>query len=457
VSSRPRPLLRWALAASTAGFVFGYQLGVISGALLLIRRDFGLSAFEQGLLVSIMPLGAMAGGLLTLRLGDALGRRRTLILDAIVFIVGIGLTIAAQSYGPLVAGRVIVGLGVGSISSTVPLYLSEIAPPAMRGRLVTLQQIMITLGILVSYCVDLAFAGSGSWRAMFAVGLLPAAILLAGMLRSPETPVWLDAHGEEEQAREVVLQVAGEGEAPHLLEDVRRMREQQRRQLPVRELLTSAAARPALILGISLAAVQQFSGINTIMSYAPKIMEETGLNLSHSILYSVIIGALNVVVTVVAVRLVDRLGRRPLMLGSLAGMFVALALLGLTFELPLGSAGSWLALLCILGYVAAFAAGVGPVFWVLIAEISPPSARGAGASVSATAVWLSNFVVVLVFLPISGAIGSGPTFWLFAAVCALGFAYVNRYLPETKGRSFTEIDADVRNRWAPAGPRPATA
>jgi MFS transporter, SP family, galactose:H+ symporter len=455
--ARPRKLLFWALAASTAGFVFGYQLGVISGALLLIRRDLGLSSFEQGLLVSIMPLGAMAGGLLTVRLGDALGRRQTLILDAIVFIVGIVLSVVAQGYALLLIGRAIVGLGVGSVSSTVPLYLSEIAPPALRGRLVTIQQIMITLGILVSYCVDLIFAGSGSWRAMFAVGLLPAGILLVGMLRSPETPAWLDAHGDEERAREVVLQVAGEDEAPRLLEDIRRMSEQQRRQLPARQLLTSEAARPALILGISLAAIQQFSGINTIVSYAPRIMQETGLNVSHSILYSVIIGALNVVVTVAAIRLVDRRGRRPLMLGSLAGMLVALVLLGLTFELSLGSAGSWLALVCILGYVAAFATGLGPVYWVLIAEISPPSGRAAGASVSTTVVWLSNFLVVLAFLPVASAIGTGPTFWLFAGVCAIGLWFVNRYVPETKGRSFTEVDADVRSRWESGGARPAAA
>jgi SP family galactose:H+ symporter-like MFS transporter len=442
-------LLVSAASAAVGGLVFGYQLGVVSGALLLIRNDFALSSFQQGLLVSLVPLGAMAGGLLTMRLADAHGRRRTLLVDAVVLIAGIGLSAVAPSYAVLLPARAIVGLAVGSVSSAVPLYLSEIAPPGIRGRVVTMQQLMVTLGILASYCVNLLFAGSGSWRAMFGVGLLPAALFLAGMLRAPETPSWLAAHGDEAGARRVIVELAGEREAPRFLEDVRRMREQQREQVGLRRLWRSAA-RPALVIGLTLAAVQQFSGINTIVAYAPSIMQKTGLGVSDSILYSVIIGALNVVATVVSFRLVDRLGRRPLLLTSLAGMTVTLVLLGLTFVLHVGAAGSWLALVCILGYITAFAVGAGPIFWLLIAEIFPPAARSAGAGVSTTMVWLCNFLVLLLFLPLSGAIGQGPTFWVFAAVAAAGLEFVRRYVPETKGRAFSDIDADVRARWAGA-------
>jgi sugar porter (SP) family MFS transporter len=317
-----RRLLVWATSAAVAGFVLGYEVAVISGALLFIRRDFGLSDFEQGALVSMLPLGAMVGGLLAGRLADGLGRRRTLLLDAAVLIAGIVLAVVAPTYGVLLVGRAIVGLGIGAASSTVPLYLSEIAPAGVRGRLVTTSQLMVTSGVLAAYGVDFAFAGSDSWRAMLGIGLLPAAALAIGMLRSPETPAWLEAHGRSDEAREVILQVADEESADRMLRDQRRSREEQTRQRGVRWLLRSHA-RPALIIGVTLAAAQQFAGINAIISYAPSIMERTGLSVSNSILYSVGIGAINVVATVVSLRLVDRIGRRPLLFVSLGGMFVS--------------------------------------------------------------------------------------------------------------------------------------
>jgi predicted MFS family arabinose efflux permease len=409
-----RRLLGWALSAVIGGFLFGYQLGVISGALLFVRREFGLSDFEQGALVSIVPLGAMAGGLLAGRLADALGRRRTLVVDAVVFVVGTALSAAAPSYGLLLAGRGITGLAVGVASSTVPVYLSEIAPSEMRGRLVTANQLAVTLGIVASYCVDLLFASSESWRAMFAVGLVPAAGLLFGMLRAPET--------------------------------LRRSPLPGARQANLGRLLRTAA-RPALIIGVALAAFQQFSGINAVIYYGPQIMEHSGLSASNSILYSVVIGAVNVVATAASVRLVDRAGRRPLLLFSIPAMGLALALLGLTFEVSLGPLDSFLSLLCLLAYIAAFAIGLGPIFWLLIAEIFPPEARAAGASVSTAVNWFFNFVVGLAFLPLVAAIGQGATFWIFAGVCALAFVFVRGYVPETKDRDFGEIDAEVHKRF----------
>jgi MFS family permease len=200
-------------------------------------------------------------------------------------------------------------------------------------------------------------------------------------------------------------------------------------------------------VGLTLAAVQQLSGINAVISYAPSILEKTGLNASNSILYSVAIGVINVVATVVALRLVDRSGRRPLLLASLAAMSASLVLLGVTFVVDLGGAGSGLSLICLIAYVAAFAVGIGPVFWLLIAEIFPPGTRAAGASVSTAANWFWNFCVGLLFLPVADAIGEGQTFWIFAAVCAFGLVFVARYVPETKGRSIAEIGAEVRNRW----------
>jgi MFS family permease len=320
-------------------------------------------------------------------------------------------------------GRAIVGLGVGVASSVVPLYLSEIATPDRRGRLVTVNQLMITLGIVVAYCVDLAFASSGSWRWMFAIGLVPGAALAAGMFLAPESPSWIDAHTRADAPREE----------------------------PGLRRLLGPAARPALVIALTLAAAQQWSGINAIVSYAPHIMQRTGLSVSNSIFASVGVGVVNVAGTIVSIRLVDRRGRRPLLLASYAAMLAALILLGLTFLLNLGSAERWLSLAGLLIYIGAFAAGVGPTFWVLISEIFPPQARTAGAGVATAANWFWTIPVGLVFLPLSAALGQGWTFLVFAAVCAGALVFVDRYVPETTGRSFNEIAAEVQARWRRTG------
>jgi MFS transporter, SP family, galactose:H+ symporter len=443
--SAGRPLVRWAIAAALGGFVFGYELAVISGALLFVRREFGLDAFQQGALVSVLPLGAMAGGLLAGRAADALGRRRALILVAVVFIAATLVATVAPSYGVLLAARALTGVAVGAVSSITPLYLSEIAPPDRRGRLVTLNQLMVTLGIVAAYVVGLVFSGSGSWRAMFAMGLVPSTVMLAGMVRAAETPAWLAAHGQRDRAREVVLQVVDEAQARRVMEDLGQVAQQRSRRIGVPALLRSAAA-PAVLIGVALGAMQQFAGINAVIAYAPSVMERTGLGASRSLLSSVVIGVANVAATVVSIRLVDQRGRRPLLLASTAGACVSLALLGLTFQVSLGAAGSWLSLLFLMAYITAFAIGLGPIFWVLIAEIFPPEARAAGAGVATAVNWFSGFLVGLAFAPVVDAIGQGPTFWIFAAVCALAFAFVTRYVPETRGRTFAEIAADVQGR-----------
>jgi SP family galactose:H+ symporter-like MFS transporter len=391
----------------------------------------------------------MVGSLLNGRVADALGRRGTLMLDAAVVLAATALAAAAPSYAVLLLARAITGVAVGSSSSTVPLYLSEIAPPDRRGRLVTTNQVMIAVGIVASYCVDLVFVSSGNWRAMIAVGALPAGALLFGMVVSPESPAWLHARGRSEQARRVIAAVAGDADVERLLEEVPRAREDGVGRKPTQWLLRSPA-RSRLMIAVTLAALQQFSGINAVIYYAPSIMEKTGLNTSDSLVYSVIVGAINAAATVLALRFVDRVGRRPLLLVSLVGMFLSLTLLGLAFVLGSGASGSVLSLLCLLVYIVAFAVGLGPIFWLLIAEIFPAELRAAGAAVSTAAVWFCNFVVGLVFLPLVAVVGQGPTFCIFAGVCAFGVAFVYRSVPETKGRSLAEIDDEVRTHLPPS-------
>ena len=448
---RPPPRVPpWALSASLGGFAVGYNAGVIAGALLSVRGDLALTALQEGALASVLPLGAMVGGIVAGRIADGLGRRIALVTAAGLFVATGALAALAPGYAVLLVSRVAAGLAVGVASSVVPIYLSEIAPAGVRGRLVTMNQLMVTIGILVSYGAGLAFQGAGGWRAMFAVGIVPAGAMLVGMLRAPETPVWLVQHGHDDRAREVVTDVAGSREAQRMVDGLSRGGRAPR-QLGARELLRSSA-RPALVIGVTLAVLQQFSGINTIVYYGPTIMERTGFSASSSMVSAIVIGAINVAATVVSFRLVDRLGRRPLLLGSLAGMLVSLVLLGISLEIPLGGAGSWLALLCIVGYIAAFAVGMGPVFWLLIAEIFPPRARAAGASIATAVNWFSNFAVGLAFLPLAGAIGQAPTFWLFAAACAAGLLFVERRVPETKGRDITAAGGEPGSPGGAAAP-----
>jgi MFS family permease len=411
----------WALSAATGGLLTGFHIGVVSGVLLFVRKQFALGDVEQGAIVSILPLGAMAGGLLAGRLADGLGRRTALLLAGVTYAAGTLLAVFAPSFAILLVGRAVIGVAAGVASSTVPVYLSEMAEPAIRGRLVGLNQLMLTVGILAAFLVDLAFAAAGAWRAMLAVSLLPTAAFLVGMWRAPEPQ---PAAGQEQE-----------------------------NAVPARTLLTSWA-RAALVIALVLAVAQQLSGVNAVISYAPSIMEKTGLNASHSILYSAAIAAVNVAATVVSFRLVDRLGRRPLLLGSAAGMAVALAGLGLAFLLPAGGAQTWLSLACLLTFITAFAIGMGPVFWILMAEIFPPAVRAVGASIATATNWLAYFAVGLGFLPLARAIGEAATFWVFGGVCVFVLVFARRYVPETKGRTFEAVDAEVRARWG-AHARPA--
>jgi MFS transporter, SP family, galactose:H+ symporter len=444
-----RKIARYALLIALGSFLFGFDTGVVSGALLFIKQDFGLNAFEQGSVVSVLLLGAIAGALTVGRLSDRYGRKKTLAAVALTFAIGIALAATASGYGMMLIGRIIMGLGVGGVSALVPTYLSEISPPQIRGRIMTLNQLLIVIGLLVSYLVDWAFAGSENWRAMFAIGLIPAVGLVIGSFRLPESPAWLMNHGKAKEARAVIAAVAGEEAADKTMvhfqaeEDTRKRESSGETARKGWSVLSAPRLRAAMIVGLGLAALQQFAGINTIMYYAPTIMQDTGLSSSNSILYSVFIGIINLAATVVSLRLVDRWGRRPLLLVSLLGMFITLAGLGFSFVAGLGSG---ITLLFILLYIVAFAIGMGPVFWVLLGEIFPRKERAVGVSAGSTMNWTANFVVSLAFLPLLDAIGTGQTFWLFGVVCASGIWFVGRYVPETKDREFPEIDADLQAR-----------
>jgi MFS transporter, SP family, galactose:H+ symporter len=449
-----RQTRRWGFAITIGSFLFGFDTGIISGALLFIKRDLQLDSFEQSSVVSVLLLGAVVGALFSGRVSDRIGRRATLGLLGVVFTIGIAITAISTAYWVMLVGRIVMGAGVGGVSATVPTYLAEISPAHIRGRMLTLNQLLIVTGLLASYLVNLAFAGSGNWRAMFWIGAVPGVLLVLASLRLPESPAWLYAHGRVDEAKAMLASVTEPGGPDKVIaryerEDAERKRAEAddgERHDGVGGLLTPYV-RPALIVALTLAALQQLAGINTILYYAPTIMQETGLNASNSIFYSVFIGAINLLMTIVSIRLVDRLGRRILLLVSLAGMAATVAFLGLSFVADLSSA---IILACMMLYIVSFAIGMGPVFWVILGEVFPPRKRAEGAAAGSTTNWLSNFVVSLLFLPLVGWIGQGETFFIFAVVSLVGVGFVARWVPETRQRNYLEVAAELQRRWAGA-------
>ncbi|MEV6275272.1 sugar porter family MFS transporter [Nocardia sp. NPDC051832] len=431
----------WSAIATLASFLFGYYSAVVAGAQLFIKEELRLGTVQQGAVVSVLLLGAAVGGLGAGQIGDRFGRRKALLLAAVLYTGGGLLAVVASDFGVLLVARIVQGLGIGLSSVIVPLYLSEIAPSRLRGRVVSLNQLMLTLGIMVAYAVNLAFAHNGAWRWMFGLGLVPSVALLLGISLLRETPVWLEGHQRPDRARQVLAEISGPGTADTQLAQLTKARQEAPPSAGLRGL-TDRSVRPALIIALVLAVLQQFVGINAVIYYAPTIMKNTGLNTSNAILYSLAIGVLNVIMTLVSIRLIDRWGRRPLLLTSLSGMAVALAILGATFvwDFP---AAHVIALLCLLTFIAFFAIGMGPVFWLLLAEIFPPAERGSGAAVGATSNWIANFVVSQVFLSLVSGLGQGETFWLFAVICVLGLIFVQRRVIETKGKDFGEITREL--------------
>ena len=441
-----------ATIAALNGVLFGFDTGVISGALLFIDKSFGLSNSTTEIIVSATLVGAIVGAAAGGRLADRLGRRRLMLGGACVFFVGSLLMAFAPSVPVLVAGRLVVGFAIGVASMVGPLYNSEIAPPKIRGSLVSLNQLAVTSGILLAYLVNYLFKGPGGWRWMLGSGVVPAAALALGMFFMPESPRWLIEQGRRDEARSVLSRTRSEDRIEEEIEGIEKTKETE--ESGVSSLLQSWI-RPALIVGVGLAILQQVTGINTVIYYAPTIFKSTGFGASASILATVGVGLVNVGATVCAVLLVDRVGRRPLLLVGLTGMALALGGLSAVFFLPSLSGVVGLAAVgSLMLYVGFFAIGMGPVFWLLISEIYPLQVRGSAMGVVTVANWAANLLVSLTFLTLInggafsgfefGGIGKTGTFGLYAGLSVLSLLFVYWKVPETKGRSLEDIEADLR-------------
>ncbi len=432
-----------AVFSALGGLLFGYDTGVISGAILFIEQEFALSNLYIGIVVSAVLIGAVLGAAVGGDLADHFGRRKMMLVSAIVFALGAMGTSAAPSIFLLVLGRIIVGVAIGIASEVAPLYISEVAPAEMRGSLVSLNQLAITVGIVVSYLVDYSLSPISGWRYMLLLAIIPAAILGFGMIRMPDSPRWLVKHRETDEARRVLMQIRGNTNVENELDEIQKGLNQQKAG---RSELLNPLVKPALMIGVLLAIFQQVTGINTVIYYAPKIFQFAGITSSSAAIFAtLLVGLVNVAFTVAAIVLMDRVGRRPLLLVGLAGMVLSLFLLGISFYLSNVSTilGSF-ATASLMVYVASFAIGLGPVFWLLVSEIYPLKVRGLAMSLASEANWGSNLIIALTFLTLIQLLSISGTFWFYAVVGVLAWIFAYRLVPETKGRTLEEIESHWR-------------
>jgi len=436
-----------AIFAAVGGLLFGYDTGVISGAILFIKEQFVLSTFQQELVVSMVLAGAALAALSGGSLSDRIGRRAALIVTSIIFIAGALVCAFAQSVTILLLGRFIVGLGIGLACATVPVYISEVSPPKARGWQVSLFQLAITVGILVAYVVDYAFAHIQGWRWMVGLAAIPGVILATAMIYMPESPRWLAKSGNVQKALAVLSRIRGTPNVNAELQEIQSTLAQETGRGNWSDLF-ARNVRPALTVGIGLAVFQQVTGINTVIYYAPTILQSAGISSAAvAILLTAGIGGVNVLMTIVSMWLIDRMGRRPLLLIGTAGMVVTLGLLGLAFTRP-GGALAYVAVGTLMAYVASFAISLGPIFWLLIAEIYPLNIRGLAEGTASAANWVANLLVSLTFLTLVEALGASRTFWLYGVLAIASWIFSYVLVPETKGRTLEEIERSWHKRTA---------
>jgi sugar porter (SP) family MFS transporter len=433
--------------AGLAGILFGFDTGVISGAILFIKQEFQLTPAMNGMVVSSVLLGALLGSGVSGRFADYFGRQKLLIVTAIIFIVSTLGSALAPNLSFLVTTRIMVGFAIGIASFTAPLYISEISPPKFRGALVSLNQLAITIGILTSYLVDYALSEEEAWRLMLGIGVIPAVVLLIGMIFLPESPRWVFLKGDLEKAKKILQHIRGTLDVTAELNEIQSTLKHELESKQWNwKILLEKWVRPALIIGFGLAFFQQITGINTIIYYAPSIFVMAGFQgAPAAILATLVIGIINVLFTIIALLLIDKLGRRPLLLIGLTGMLFSLGILSVAFLHGSQDLGilKWFALFSMILYIACFAISLGPIMWLMFSEIFPLSIRGLGSSIATSFQWGLNMIIALTFLTLVQILTPGGTFLLFAFLCILGILFVYYQVPETKGVSLEEIEANL--------------
>jgi sugar porter (SP) family MFS transporter len=448
-------LMKTAAAVSAvSALLYGYDTGIISGALLQIRDDFHTGSGMEQVIASAILLGAVIGALASSHLSERWGRKRTVVLISAVFVAGALLCSVAPTAVTLALGRVVLGLAVGGATQTVPMYVAELAPPARRGRLVLTFQVGIGVGIVISTLVGAS--ESLSWRVSIGLASVPALAMLLLMLRLPESPRWLVKRRGRDAAEQSLARVRPEGsDLAAELDDIVEMQEQERK-VTVRNRgwsgLRQAWIRPALVVGCGIAIFTQLSGIEMIIYYAPTILTDNGFSTSSALRVSVALGLTYLVMMIVGLSIVDRIGRRRLTLVMVPGAAASLAVLGALFVTGHSGRGSTpFIVACLVVFMFFNAGGLQLMGWLTGSEIYPLAVRGAGTSAQAATLWSTNLLITLTLLTIINAIGPGPTMWLYAAFNVGAFLFVWRRLPELTGRSLEQIERRLREgRFKPA-------
>ena len=457
-SSVRRNVIVTSAITAIGGLLFGYDTGVISGVLLYLPNDLGygpahpMSSLAKELVTSLLLIGAVIGALFAGRIADRIGRRQAILIAAVIFIIGVLLAAFTPDFATLLVARIVIGLAVGGASMVVPLYIGEAAPPRNRGGLVSLNQLAITIGILVSYLLDywlgwhttwhLFGHGVANWRLMFGLAVIPAILLFIGMIFQRESPAWLVRKGRDKQARAVLARLREPGDIDGEIREIQEVSAAE--HTSVRQMF-GRALRPMLAVGVLLAVFQQITGINTVIYYAPSLLQGAGFGNNGALLANVVNGAVNVCMTLVAIRLLDRVGRRVLLLSGTTGMAVGMIIVGCSF-ISGETLHGWWAIVAVIGllvYTGSFAIGLGPVFWLLIAEIYPLNIRGAAMSIATIANWSANFLVTVSFLTLKSALGNMGVFFLFAGLTLIALTYFYQRVPETKGRSLQQLEQEL--------------
>jgi SP family arabinose:H+ symporter-like MFS transporter len=447
------------LVVSLGGFLFGFDIAVVSGILPLLKKQFSLSDIQEGWFVSSALVGCIVGVAVSGELSDRLGRKKPLILAALLFLFSaLGCSLLPTLPG-IIGARMMGGIGIGLASNVVPLYISEIAPARIRGRLVTYYQFAVTLGILVAYLTNAGLLQNAInhanepdgllhtilvtevWRGMYGIGVIPAALFALGLLMVPESPRWLIQQQREQEATDILNRINNDFEVRSGLQQGRQA--QKVPKVSYRDLL-APKWRKALIIGILLPLFSQFSGINAIIYYGASILNKEGSSLSQSLISQIIFGGANMLFTLIAIWKVDSLGRRPLYLAGTIGATISLLATGICFYA--GATTSWVLLVCVLAFLASFAFSIGPLKFVVAAEIFPGNIRGRAMAISIMVMWVADTIVGQLTPILLKRIGTAYTFWLFAFFCLIAFITVYKLLPETKGKSLEQIENDWKEQ-----------
>jgi len=429
--------------AALAGLMFGLDIGVISGATQFIQAEFRIDDRTIEWIVSAMMLGAAIGALGAGWMSSALGRKRSLILAATLFVAGSLLSGWAWSPATLIGARFVLGLAIGVATFTAPLYLAEVAPVRIRGAMISTYQLMITIGILVAFLSDTAFSYSGNWRWMLGVIAIPGALFLLGVLLLPDSPRWLMMRGRKAEA--VVVLTRLRGDAAVVVSEVADIEEQLKTpQRGWHLFLQNSNFRRSVGLGVLLQVMQQFTGMNVVMYYAPRIFEGMGYNTESQMWFTAVVGLVNVLATFIAIGLVDRLGRKPILYIGFTVMALGLGVVGTMMHLGIRThVEQMFTVAMLLTFIVGFAMSAGPLIWTLCSEVQPLKGRDFGIGCSTFTNWIANMIVGVTFLSLLNGIGNAATFWLYAGLNVVFLVITFLLIPETKGVTLEQIERNL--------------